>query len=528
MSLARTANLAFYNMSADYKFVYYKDIASLHDASTTTQIRKHAMQRVGATRRRPRGRRRGEVELSWVLTAPPIASALAQQAHTHRDSKQLAAILPMQNRQIVDDKALYDAFIRSLSCKADPFGTASVSIDATARRLLEYFVSCASRYPNTWTYSSSPLLPSTPNGHRESISRTVSLALQDTLIGNCLLATAASRLYYADQDPQLWLKRKELSLTQEALRLFQTRLDELSAEHADSVEALVTSALHLGGAAFYKGDVATAGLHIRAAVTLAKRIDGVSVLRDPYVRGRIISFDDLISCIELRACLVEDTYDPGPPPLVSFSTDPPFLINAELIGSALLLKNSSALPLALQELVLQILQCYWARCEILGPGSSRAFETLAIRQWLTMRTLAVRNRLLALNTADRRTDIVRVALLMWTLLPLSDMRHATIINAIAPKLQSMLKQVPLIDWTGCEDIYLWCLLMGYTCAQEGSDFQIWFAGKVQSQLESKSVQLPVEYGLFKGFIAFQKRYLYYEPVQEAITKKLTDWLLRGH
>ena len=97
--------------------------------------------------------------------------------------------------------------------------------------------------------------------------------------------------------PRHELERKDLALTTTALHLLQQRLNSIEdgKSSEEVVETLVASMLHLGGAAFYRNDVAAANTHIKAAIALSKRIGGVSGIKDPYVRGRIISFDDLIS-----------------------------------------------------------------------------------------------------------------------------------------------------------------------------------------------------------------------------------------
>ena len=496
----------------------------MHDTSTFTRIRKHVMKQVGAAKRKPRGRNSTKVELFWLPTACENAETKTGiQAipldHEEEDSAEV------RSRRMVRDKALYDACIRSLAGTPDPFDTAAIPLDSTASELLQYFISHATRQPNTWTYSPSPLLPYLPSDRQQSVYRTIQAALQDTLLAVCLLATAAARFYYVDGTAPTRVKRKELHLTQQGLHLLRIRLQEASAQ-SDTIETLIACMLHLGSAAFYKSDTPTAKLHIHAAVTLAERIGGVSVIRDPYVRGRIISFDDLISCLELTSCQLADDYDPGPSsPTLSSAVPPPR--DDALRNKDLFRRNSAVLPPDLQLLALQIIGYQQARVELSYSPRTKDSEASANRQWLTLRLLAIRNRLLAISPNDRRANILRVALLMWTLLPLHDMKQATMMNAMAPKLWELLEELTLQAWTGCEELHLWCLIMGFCGAEPIGPPQYWFVEEIRLRLRHPAINIYVDDDLLEALVAFQKRFLFHDVVQEPLTRHLVDCLLQA-
>ena len=173
--------------STNYAFVNYTDMDSMHDTSTYTQIRKHAMKQVGAAKRKPRVRSNPTIELFWVpveYKQQRLVNIDQAGGFTNGVKEWNAAA---RSRRVADDKALYDAFVHSLSGRMDPFDSASVKLNATSLDLLQYFIFHASRFPNTWTFSSSPLLPSTPKEHRESIFGTIGSALQDPLLGKLLV-----------------------------------------------------------------------------------------------------------------------------------------------------------------------------------------------------------------------------------------------------------------------------------------------------------------------------------------------------
>ena len=237
-------------------------------------------------------------------------------------------ILSPDDLPFVDDNALYDPCIRTMSCKLDPFSAASVPIDTTARGLLEYFTFYTSNSPSTWTYNHPSsvshvphtLNPSamqppatassfvscafvTPSGTllSSSVSPTTSnvpdqvleSALQDALVMTCLLATAAARMYYVEHVQLARWRKAELRFTQQALHLLKSRIGDIqlqcSAFLSTSMEGLVGGMLHLAGAAFYKGDLSTANVHIKAAVEAMNLNGGTSKLTDPYIQGRLLS-----------------------------------------------------------------------------------------------------------------------------------------------------------------------------------------------------------------------------------------------
>lgn len=508
----------------NYAFVNYTDMDSMHDTSTYSQIRKHAMKQVGAAKRKPRGRNKTVVELFWV----PIASDETGSVNDNQ-TKLLglakAADVRAHSRRIVDDRALYNSFIRSLSCKMDPFESASVTLDVTSRELLQYFIFFASRCPNTWTYSSSALLPSAPGEHRESVYRTVGSALQDTLLGKCLLATAAARTHSSSvgRDDSLRFKQKDLALTQESLYQLRARIAHLQDGNSEAVEPLVACMQHLGGAAFYRGDFATARTHIKAAIVLAQRIGGVRALRDPYTRGRIISFDDLISCVEVRPCFLGDEFDPGDRLPSNLEHSGQGLV-AELSACRLICDDCPVIPPKLKVQILQIIRYQAARHRYVQSKYVSTFETLVNRQWLALRLLAIRNRLLALEISERRANIVKLAILMWTLLPAHRLSQDIVGNVVAPRLQDLLQEVSCVEWTGCGDVRLWCLLIGYCCSPETTELSEWFAEEISWQLQSCTASIIGDSSNYEDLIAFQRQFLYNEPVQEPATRKLVIWL----
>ena len=436
--------------------------------------------------------------------------------------------VPDDRFPIVDDRSLYDPCIRTISCRLDPFDSVSVHVDESIRGLLEYFVYYSSSFPNTWTYCPSSLHHA-PSGPKIDVRGVVDAALEDDLMMNCVLSAAASRSYYID-DVQLSRWRDvEASATQQALRALQSRIDESSEQPQVLSERLVSSILHLGGAAFYRSDYSTARAHSNAAVMIAELAGGVTTLGDPYIQGRLLSLDDLLSCIELTPCSAERSYDPGPSIHGRHRLADLRSTSEESTAGSGLLDAGVPLSASWKHLVLQILDCYKVQVQ-LGRSESRSSpQTLSVSHWLTMRTLAIRSRLLALAPSDGRTNALRVALILWTLLPRKGnvKRYAKVVQTITPKLKTIMDQVLIDDWADSHEIRLWFLLMGYFCAVNSSDTQAWFAAEIRDALlmDGQAVWIGRrDADVFESLVAFQKRFFFHEPLLGPVTKELAAWL----
>jgi hypothetical protein len=115
-------------MPTSFEFLVFSDLPGMHDARVKTQIRKHAMKDVGASRRRPsRQSRKVALEIRQTVVSPDD-DPLSFTPH-HLEQQPL----------FLDDRALYNPHIRTLSCSPDPFASVSVPIDNVAHGLLRYF-----------------------------------------------------------------------------------------------------------------------------------------------------------------------------------------------------------------------------------------------------------------------------------------------------------------------------------------------------------------------------------------------------
>ena len=264
---------------------------------------------------------------------------------------------------------------------------------------------------------------------------------------------------------------------------------------------------------------------------LSESIGGVGSLRNPYLRAQIISLDDILSCIDLQPCMVR--YDYGPCPLsgVERQKNEEEVLSFEedgTLATSLLSNNAPMLPASLRDLILQILECHNTKL-LLETGFMSATRASQARHWLTMRTFAIRNRLLALtDIEDSKIDALRVVLIMWTLLPANNLKRAKIVQIITPKLKSTLQRGSPHAWQDHEDVHFWILLIGCFCAEDETEAHAWFADDIRDMLlfELSTIGLqPTGAGLVEDLVAFQRRFFFHEALLRPVTEKLAEWLV---
>jgi hypothetical protein len=278
----------------------------------------------------------------------------------------------------------------------------------------------------------------------------------------------------------------------------------------------------------YRKDLFTAKIHVNAALRTADLIGGVITLKDPQILVRALSLDDLLACIELRPCRINCDYDPGPRKPFASSMNRGLDGNAQFGATGFLMKDDNTLPPPLKTLTVQVLECYEWHRDLQGLRPPFTPEALTVRHWSTLRTLAVRNRLLLLNAASNTMiDLVRISLVTWTLLPPSDMRQIRTAEIIARRMQYALGLEQNTDWGQNQDLRFWCLLIGYFAAHDPSESRTWFAKQICEIVWSAGQKIPVrtDGDILGDLVAFQKRFLFREPALWPHTEKLARYIL---
>lgn len=489
-------------MPTSFEFLIFSDLPGMHDAKVKTQIRKHAMKDIGASRRRaPRQSGKVALELKYTIASADGPTEFTQQNSHHQ---------PLY----LDDRSLYDPRIRALSCQPDPFSSASVPIDNVAHDLLQYFHHYSTQFPSNFTF--------TPD-----IARVFDSAVRDELMMHCILSAAASRLYYMQGKQPSHFAERVLASTQQSLRLLQVRLREDVPAAVASVQPLVDCILYLAAAALYRGDEASAEIHVKAAVRVIELGGGLEVLEDPRVAIRMLGLDDVLACMRLRPCSFACSYDPGPLLLL---VEDDSCVELQMAGSpsgGRLLMIESPLPDILRDLVLQIVECDRLRDAPRLTDGAMPSHGFLVSHRQKLRALAVRNRLLAFSGADLQARVFRAVLIIWTLLPPNDPRQAKNAGVVARHLMHMLSGNTSDGWGGPEEARLWCLLVGeFGAFIGGGGGHEWFVERIHEVLQSQGKELGFGLGpdLFESLIDLQKRFLYRDAVTKPLTHRLVGLL----
>jgi hypothetical protein len=489
-------------MPTSFEFLVFSDLPGMHDARVKTQIRKHAMKDVGASRRRPsRQSRKVALEIRQIVASPdddPLSFAPQHLEHQ-----------PL----FLDDRALYNPHIRTLSCSPDPFASASVPIDNVAHGLLQYFRLYSTQFPNNFTF--------TPD-----IARVFDSAVRDELMMNCILSAAASRLHYMQGTLPSPLAGKAFSCTQQSLRFLRIRLRDDVPATAASVELLVDCVLYLAAAALYRGDESSAEIHVGAAVRVIELNGGLEVLEDTRVIIRMLGLDDVLACMRLRPCSFACTYDPGsllPDVEDDFRAEPQ--AGEDSAGDHSLLTETT-LPKVLRDLIPQIVECDRLK-DTPGPAHGETSPRgLVASHRQRLRILAVRNELLAFSGIDLKTVALRAVLIIWTLLPPNDPRQSKNAGVVAKHLMHMLSDNVADAWSENEEVRLWCLLVGAFGAFIGGGGHEWFVERIKELIQSreKTLGFGLGPGLFESLIYLQQRFLYRDLVAIPLTLRLVGLL----
>jgi hypothetical protein len=488
-------------MPTSFKFLVFSDLPGMHDAIVRTQIRKHAMKDIGVSRRRAsRKLSKVELEIRHPVTSPDAVTDSTPRQHGHQ-------------HLFLDDRALYEPHIRALSCSPDPFNSASTPIDSSAHGLLQYFRHYSTQFPNNFTF--------TPN-----IAKVFDSAVQDELMMHCILSAAASRLHYMQGTLPSHLAEKAFHSTQQSLRLLQIRLHGDLPATASSVEPLVDCILYLAAAALYRGDEASAEIHVKAAVRVIEVNGGLGVLKDPRVLIRMLGLDDILACRRLRSCSFACTYDPG---LLLPSTEDDFRGDpraTDPLADGHSLLTETTLPKTLRDLIPQIVECDRLKDTLVPANDGTSSRGLLHSHRQRLRSLAIRNRLLAFTGIDPKSRSFRAVLIIWTLLPPNDPRQAKNAGVVARHLIHMLSDNLANGWGEGEEVGLWCLLVGVFGAFIGGGDFGWYVKRIHEVLISKGKQLGLDLGrgLLESLVGLQKRFLWREGVTRPLTMRLVELL----
>ncbi|OAL24021.1 hypothetical protein AYO20_10766 [Fonsecaea nubica] len=412
--------------------------------------------------------------------------------------------------------------------RADPFDAASVRIDNAVAGLLHYYVYFY--HPTLWPNEMTVLRQGVYT-FQSAVNRIMRTVVEDSLTMYCLLSASASRLQFIDRLPSTAVAGKDDYYMRNALRLLRSRIETQPIQTYEQLRQLLICIVFLTSAECYRDDVAAATTHLQAAVDLLERNGGLMSIHDENLRGQLAMSDLYLACIRLKPCLFECDYDPGPASALCLGDHELSPVQSENSASFLLDRDTSIVPLALRTVIEQLVESHDVKSR-LQTSSMSPSRALQVTHWITTRNMAIRNRLLALTTHDPRAHALRTAIIMWTLLAMNVTGRAKTVKVMAPMLKDILTQIPTTSpgWVGAQDIRLWILIVGFSCADEGSPVAEWFAAQCCAFARSWSWSLgPTNSSLCRldeGLVTerletFQRRGFFYDAhVQSPRTRKL--------
>ncbi|KAF7186629.1 hypothetical protein HII31_12038 [Pseudocercospora fuligena] len=440
-------------------------------------------------------------------------------------SKSPSSASTLPAKDVDKPKELYDPAVRSMSAEMDPFDTACVPIDMTAKGLLRYYVH---RYhPSQW-----PGLPFAPKigaySFKTSVDRILSVSVEDQLMMYSLLTATSSRLQHTDRLCYPNVAKREDQYTQQALQLVRERVNGNANVSGLELSMLLQCITFLTSAESYRGNYSAAAIHLAACLSLLEPHGGIMQLQDSHVQGQILMGDLFLACVNLEPCLCGCDYDPGPAFVLDLQ---PYELSGTCClehGTKLLCADALIAGHFMQTLVEQILETHYIKTN-LNTTYMNPSRVLEIGQWVTMRNMAARNQLLGLELADFRMHALRAALVMWTLLAMNYTGRVTTVKVMANKLRAILEETPEIEWMGHEGTRLWILLLGYNCSAEGSETLAWFIAKI-CRVTPRCADIDLfswsDSNVVQQLEHFQRSYLYHAPIQHCFTEQIGAALLR--
>lgn len=352
----------------------------------------------------------------------------------------------------------------------DPFDSGSVPINEAVAGLLHYYMFYY--HPSQWP-NEMVMMRKGVYIFKGGVLSVVRTAIADRLAMYCLLGAAACRLQFVDRHPCPLIAGRENYYIREALQLMSQYIAGSNFDDEDQLRQFLACIIFLNSAEAYRGDMSAARTHLKAAVQVLNGRGGLASVKDEHLQGQLAMADLFLGCVKLETCLFNCTYDPGPAEDLRLSDSE--LQTPCTIGTAssLLTRNDNFIPPKLTAIVQELLETHTVKNRIATSSMSPTRAT-QVMHWITMRNMAIRNRLLAFKTTDARNHALRIALIMWSLLTMTVTGRAKTVKIMAPDLKRCLSENPACQWLGNEDAQLWILIVGFCCATEGSEALAWF------------------------------------------------------
>lgn len=360
-------------------------------------------------------------------------------------------------------------------CKQDPFNSASIPISKAVAGLLHYYMNYY--HPSQWP-NEMAVLRQGVYMFEGRVLTVVRRAVADKLTMYSLLSAAACRLQFVDRLPCPLVAGRESYYIQEALRLMAVYVSTSNIHDEDQLNQFLTCILFLNSAEAFRGDMAAAQTHLYAAVRVLDPMGGLEAVENEHLNGSLAMADLFLACVKVKPCMFKCSYDPGPARMLELS-DRELQTPCELSTASSLLNrpNNFILP-KLRALIEELVESHTVKNRI-STSSMSAVRATQVTHWVTLRNMAIRNKLLRLRTVDAKNHVLRIAIIMWSLLTMNVTGRAKTVKLMAPRLKDSLSGSSLSDWEGDEDIRLWIVLIGLYCASEENKTLGWFRSEFE-------------------------------------------------
>ena len=524
-------------MANDYEFITFADLDQMRESSTISQIRRHAMKDVGASRRLPHSRRSKQRKLLPVPRQDPPAAhhrpsplpaahgvLVSQDAKSTDGSNTLPSsrASPEETHQL-DACALQNPSARALSCEPDPFDSGPITIDNTVYTLIQYYIYHYHENGN-WLYETASLPPDWLR-LRQHIRRTADLAFKDEFTMHCLLSVTSSRMRSRDHVRTLSVQRYRHFSMYKALQMLQSHINVFSPTDTQRTIHQIFCISMLAASEAFGGDLPAARAHLSALSMLLRLIGGAKSIQNDYIRGVVLALDAVMACQTLQPCLIDCDFDPGAmsenPSLRRWCGDH----SGQAFGAALLQRDDQSVSPTFKNAVWSLAEVEVVRIRVASePESMKAIEA---GSWIRTRTAALRIALLAIETSLATARALKIALIMFTLLPDHDLTRASLASSLAKKLRETLQACTSSDWAAREDIKLWITLIGYCCAHGSDEERFWFFRSVTRAwvaIETRLAARSVHRTTFEMLLEFQRHFLLHNPRQRPLTEQLAQYL----
>ena len=259
--------------------------------------------------------------------------------------------------------------------------------------------------------------------------------------------------------------------------------------------------------------------HLRAVKYLVDRVGGLGSL-DEHARETFILGDVYLGAERLSSPVFPLDWDPGslaPKKWEKVIVDTPLL---PLGRGILCMLDDSVVTSELREIVKDIAQCVQvAQFTWTHPKSQVEYG-----RWVFLRNLAIIQRLASLKFDQekeyRRAEVLRIALIQWLMLTMTELGPPRSVKVIAPHLKKALEECRQHEesWSSHAGILMWILVVGATTSNGLSEEKFF-----DSQLIAISSVLHVR--TEQQLHGLSQRYLYLERLQRKSLAILAKKLL---